>query len=424
MGDIVKKICIVTTHHISYNPRVLKEADAFHNRGYEVTVVTVNNHQQQSQFDQALMETRDWQLKTVNYRKELPEEKRRWLFFSIKQKLYRILSRFTLKMGIAERTLLKGYDELKKLAIAQKADVYIAHHAEALPIAYTSAKLNNTKFCFDAEDFHSGMGESGITSNENSVITFVEGKYLPYCNYITAASKGIGEAYAQQYGLSSPQTILNVFPQENVRYRNPTSPVRFYWYSQVIGPNRSLETLVEAASKLSLPFEVHLRGSFHSAEYESLLIELIEKKGLVGKFFFHPPILAEKIIGDAANYDVGLALESDVSINRNICVTNKIFSYLMSGLAIVGTDTYGQKDIFQHFPDAVCQCRQKDAEDLARAMSWFLENPVKLRLAKEEARRAAEKDYNWEKESQKLISGLEAALNPKPSAKSFVSQEL
>ncbi|HUC79660.1 MAG TPA: hypothetical protein VMR70_02045 [Flavisolibacter sp.] len=419
----MKKICIVTTHHISYNPRVLKEADAFHNRGYQVTVVTVNNHQQQAQFDALLMQTRSWQLKTVNYRKEIAAEKKRWLLFSVTQKMYAMLSRFTFGMGIAERTLLKGYDSLKKLAVNENADIYIAHHAEALPLAYAAAKLNKAKFCFDAEDFHSEMNEGKEPSKDEALISYVETKYLPHCTYITAASKGIGEAYARKYKLPLPQTILNVFPREAVSSPKKSGVVRFYWYSQVIGPNRSLETLVEAAAQIQHPFEVHLRGSFHSASYESTLKALIGQAGLTEKFFFHPPILAEKIIADAAHYDIGLALESDISVNRNICVTNKIFSYLMSGLAIVGTDTYGQKDIFQEFPEAVSLCLQNDANDLARAMSWFLENREKLWLAKEKAKNVAQESFNWERESAKLIAGIERILNTKAPVNLIVAQE-
>ena len=74
-SGIVKKICIVTTRHISYNPRVLKEADAFFSRGYEVSVVTVNNHHDQRRFDKELMQTRAWNLVTVNFRKEVSSEK-------------------------------------------------------------------------------------------------------------------------------------------------------------------------------------------------------------------------------------------------------------------------------------------------------------------------------------------------------------
>lgn len=419
----MKKICIVTTRHISYNPRVLKEADAFFGRGYSVSVITVNNHFGQHQFDRELMASRQWTLKTVDFRKEIKAEKGYWLRLSVVQKLYMLLSRLTLGFGIAERAALKGFDALQRLAKQEGADFYLAHHAEALGVAYKAAKANGAGFGFDAEDFHSGMSENGQTSREDELIAYLEAKYLPHCSYLTAASKGIGEAYADKYKVPLRNTILNVFPKEKIAGTAVNTPLRFYWYSQVIGPNRSLETLMQAAARVNHPFEIHLRGSFHSQEYKTKLEAMVQREGLQTKVFFHPPILAENINKDAAKYDVGLALESDISFNRNICVTNKIFSYLMSGLAIIGTDTYGQKDIFEQFPDVVRLCRQNNSGELAAAMTFFIEHPEQVLAAKKAARKAADQRFNWEVESERLLAGFEKSLNQKRKPQSVVQQE-
>lgn len=398
------KICIVTTRHISYNPRVLKEADAFYSKGYAVTVVTINNHAGQHKFDKQLMQDRKWQLKTVNFRREEKKEKSLWLLLSLKQKFYSFLSRFSYKSGIAERAALKGYDEVLRLAKKEGAGFYLAHHAEALGIAFTAARTHKAKFGFDAEDFHTGMNESATQSEDEKMLEFLERKYLPCCDWLTAASKGIGNAYQNKYGVKVNATVLNVFPKEQFADTIENGVVRFYWYSQVIGPNRSLETLLTAAAQIAEDFELHLRGSFHSPVYENILRTLVNDLNLQHKVFFHPPIVAEEIIADAAQYDVGLALESSVSVNRNICVTNKIFSYLMSGLAIVGTDTSGQKDIFSQFAEAVRICRQNEALDLAAAMRYFIQHPQKLAKAKDAARKAADLQFNWEAESEMFLN--------------------
>jgi spore maturation protein CgeB len=107
---------------------------------------------------------------------------------------------------------------------------------------------------------------------------------------------------------------------------------------------------------------------------------------------------------------VGLALESDISVNRNICVTNKVFSYLMSRLLIIGTDTEGQKDIFSHFPDASRIVRKKDAEDLSEAMQFYIIHKDRLMEAKTAAASAVKRSFNWELESQKLLGYIEETL--------------
>lgn len=402
-----KRICIVTVKHLSYNPRVLKEADAFFKNGYQVSVVTINNHFHQERFDKEIMKSRKWKLKTVNFRKEDKKEKWLWFYLSFKHKFFSALAKFSFHFGIAERAALKGYEELVTLARKEKADFYLAHHAEALAVGYQAARNSNAILGFDAEDFHTGMNEYSPESTQNSLISFLEAKYLPHYSYLTATSKGIGEAYARKYSLKKIRVILNVFPLWKSQHIKLNSPVRFYWYSQVIGPGRGLEILLKAASQIAEPFEIHLRGTFHSSEYENSLRTRIKNLNLLKKVFFHEPILAESIIHDAAQYDVGLALESDVSINRNICVTNKIFAYLMAGLAIVGTDTYGQKDIFSNFKHAVRICRINDAESLAAAMNGYIVNSETLLSAKFHARYAANEHFNWEKESEKLLSGVE-----------------
>ncbi|HET6253699.1 MAG TPA: glycosyltransferase [Puia sp.] len=405
------KICIVTTRHISYNPRVLKEADALSAAGYEVVVVTVSNSDRQAAFDEELMKRRSWRLRTVNFRRERSGERRYWVYLSLKQRAFLAFSRVSYGGGIAERAAEKAYDALAALATAEKADLYIAHHAEALGAAWRAARRTGARFGFDAEDFHTGMNEAGTVSAQDKLVEYLESKYLPHVVYMTAASKGIGEAYRKKYGLrQQPVTILNVFPYEELPVGEPGDPVKFYWYSQVIGPNRGIELLLEAASRVRLPFEIHLRGSMQSEAYRDRLKELCGSSGLWDRIVLHEPILAERLIGEANRYDVGLALESDISFNRNICVTNKTFAYLMSRLVLLGTDTEGQKDIFSFFPDATRIFRMNDAAGLAAEMEFLILHKDVLISGKQAAAKAVRDSFNWELESQKLLGYIKEAL--------------
>jgi glycosyltransferase involved in cell wall biosynthesis len=411
----VKHICIVTTRHISYNPRVLKEADAFQEAGYKVTVVTVNYQLQPALFDKELMSSRNWTLKTVNFRKEVPSEKMVWFRLSLQQKISALLSKFLIRDGIVSRALNKAYDPLLKMARQTKADLYIVHHPEALRIGWQAAVKYNAKFAFDAEDFHTGMNKSPLSPpDEERQVEYLEKKYLPLCDYITAASAGIARAYASKYDLELPAVVLNVFPKvklPNVQRRSDV--VKFYWFSQVIGPNRNIEYLFQAASVIPLPFEIHLRGDFHNEEYKKALEGLVGELKLHAKVFFHQPILSEQIIPDASSYDVGLALELKDFMNSNLCVSNKTFAYLMAGLAVIGNDTEGQKEIFTHFPDASSLCCLDDVSTLTEAMLKYIENPALLERAKKSARSVALNQFNWERESSKVLHLSDKVLSGK-----------
>ncbi len=266
MSKLIMRICIISNQHISYNPRVLKEADALTEAGYNVKVITVCNNSEQHRFDQELMASRKWEIKTVNYRRGYGAETVRWFWTGFRKRLFEKLSeKLTFSYRFAERAHGREYDELTHLACQYPADLYIAHHAQALGAAYRASKKYHASFAFDAEDFHTGEFQDANSATVKR-IEYLEKKYLPHCNYITAASENIAQALAQKYSIQQPETILNVFPLESLQVAGDRSQgagrkPSLYWYSQVIGPGRGLEQVVLAMNQLDTPCQLHLRGT-------------------------------------------------------------------------------------------------------------------------------------------------------------------
>ena len=455
------QVCIVTSKHVSYNPRVVKEADALAAAGHDVTVVTVCNNNEQALLDTGVMANRMWRLATVASRRVGVVESFRWLRFGLRQRIYaRILSPLTHRFGVAERAQGREYPELSRLACSVKANLYIAHHVESLGAACTAARKHRGRFAIDAEDFHSGMfavpatppetyfsvneieilltqAESQPKGAEQQRIEYLERKYLPFCDYITAASDGIGEAYALKYNLPRPTTILNVFPKEtilnsefsildstagllhtsvhhaiedNSKFKIQNSKLfKLYWYSQVIGPGRGLEDAVKALALMVSPCELHLRGT--SLEpFVTDLNGLATKLGVGRRLFIHPPCPPDDLIREAARYDIGLALENTVEMNRLICVTNKMFTYMNAGLAIIATDTPGQRGIMNQAPDVGMLCRMNNAESLAEAINSLISDPARLKKAQRASRLAAENRFNWALEAKKLLQIIDSGF--------------
>ncbi len=58
-----------------------------------------------------------------------------------------------------------------------------------------------------------------------------------------------------------------------------------------------------------------------------------------------------------SDFDIGLAIEDPTADeNRNICLTNKIWSYFQAGLYIVATNTLAQQQFMQLFEQHGCIC--------------------------------------------------------------------
>lgn len=409
-------ICIVTTSHISSNPRVVKEADAFTEAGYNVTVVTINNHPILWREDEWLMKSRGWKLVTFNYRRSDIRESFMWLWTGFRKKIFeKILSRITFHYDFAELAHGRETTELSRLSCRHPADLYIAHHPGALKAAYSAAKKYGARFAFDAEDFHTGELPQGVNTHQTGRIEYLESKYLPHCDYVTAASEGIAGALAEKYSIKEPEVILNVFPLESLPNQNNAlknhkdDHTSLYWYSQVIGPGRGLEEAVLALGRIRKPCQLHLRGILMDG-FDNHLKKLASESGAMNLLYFHPHAPAEQLIQLAAEHDIGLALETGDRLNRLLCVTNKQFVYMLAGLAIVATDTPGQKSVMDQAPDTGIMCKMADTESLANALEHLVSDPVKLTNARNASRQAAENRFNWDIEKKKLIRIAERCL--------------
>src|SRR5262249_3438816 len=133
---------------------------------------------------------------------------------------------------------------LARAAGQSPADLYIAHYPGALPGAAMAARRHEGVYAFDAEDFHLGdHPDTPLFRREKQMVRAIESRYLPGCVYVSAASPGIAEAYADAYRIARPTVIFNVFP----RSQGPSASTpagsaipgpSLYWFSQTIGPDR------------------------------------------------------------------------------------------------------------------------------------------------------------------------------------------
>jgi hypothetical protein len=97
------------------------------------------------------------------------------------------------------------------------------------------------------------------------MVRLIEGRHLSDCAFITAASPGIADAYAAEYGIARPTVILKTFPKANASPSStPSGSAQprpaIYWFSQTIGRDRGLQCAVQAASRSRCKPHLYLRG--------------------------------------------------------------------------------------------------------------------------------------------------------------------
>jgi glycosyltransferase involved in cell wall biosynthesis len=419
------RICLITPGHPSKNPRLVKEADALVEAGYDVHVIAGNYHPWGHDADRQY-QNRSWDIERVSYGAMASSWRQAYL--GGRKRIAEVLARW---LPREERELnLRAQHwvipELIERAQSISADLFIAHYLPAVPAALHAAQKQGGKAAFDAEDFHRGQfhtDERGCPDAQRT--RWFEETYLPQCDYLTAASPGIAHAYADALGVEEPATILNVFPRsersghtppKDLREEHPGSGVSLYWYSQTIGPDRGLEMVVRAMGQLQdrvddvPPLTLSLRGGWADG-YESDLRMLAQSVGLEDMQIRHlartPP---DQLIERASQHDIGLALEQAKSRNRDLCITNKIFAYLLAGLPVVATSTQGQQFVHQHAPDAVRLCSIGDVDEMVNQLLQWVRDAESRESAAAAACRVAEDRYNWDVEKERLLSTVRAAL--------------
>lgn len=314
--------------------------------------------------------------------------------------------------------------ELFRASMRCEADLYIAHHPEALPAATRAARKFGAKAGYDAEDLHTGMwaGPQG-PGLWDQLVGKIERHYLPLCSYLTSAAPGFSENYEEKYGVSRPTTILNVFPISerplSFRPSNPTTPLRLYWFSQTIGEKRGLEEVVRALGFLQdCDVELHLRGNW-AAGYRDKLLTLASSVGLDRRRIIdQPPAPPDEMVRLAAQYDIGLALEQPVDENRSLCLSNKLFVYLLAGNAIAATGSRGQKPLVSTLGHAAFSYEPGDPEGLAAGIRKWHEDRESLDSARERAWKWGTERYNWDLEQRSFLAVIDAVLRERETAAS------
>ena len=115
------------------------------------------------------------------------------------------------------------------------------------------------------------------------------------------------------------------------------------------------------------------------------------------------------VIRNMEQFDVGLALERPDHGNYSLAATNKLFGYLLSGLAVAATDTPGHREVMEQIPSAGFLYHAGNPAALAAGLGNWIADRERLRAAQQCAWDAARVRFCWDKEKEKLLTLLTSA---------------
>ena len=387
-----KTVCLITPGHIASNPRLVKEAVALSKAGYKVHIIFTQYVPYLIDHDQHILnQNPGWTYDALN-----------WTGYNLSSKISRLASKIMHALsGNINIKINRNYLWQLKKAINHKTDLYIAHNLGALPIAVIAAKKNKVKCGFDAEDFHRNEVNDNTDDPDVILKARIEEKYIPQLDYMTASSPQITEQYAALFNRDIT-TVINVFPKTDAHeiINNTHQPLQLFWFSQTIGPNRGLETIMEGINISNIESDVHLLG-FSTDEYKNQLVNLL-KPASKCTLHFHKPVYSEELFNIAKQFDIGFGSETGFCLNNNIALSNKILTYVQSGLAVIASNTTAQAAFVNQYPQV--GHIYNNAEELADTLSKYNSDRSFLYQTKQSAFKLGQTDLNWEMESAKFIT--------------------
>ncbi len=433
-----KKICMLVTNPVTNDPRVRREASTLVKAGYKVTVIGVGGEEdKQEEWLEGYMILRLPQSRFIGGESlrgaiALWAKRASPIFYRSLRSLRRAVSPGSREDRVADRKQHTARQVGKSsplsfprrlevdalhivrntklnlamaaVAIEQRADVYHAHDLDTLLAGYLAKRKTGKHLVYDFHELYTEQQDKiWKTVLWRAYYSLLERLLIKQACLKMTVCDSLAEWVGQRYGARGVITIMNVPRSWECQPIQPKHRrEKIIIYQGHYFRDRGLEQLIESARYLDHG-KILLRGHGH---FEDYLRNLVMEKGVQDRVVFAPPVPMTDLVRAAAEADIGAAPFVPVCLNTWFCLPNKLFEYMMAGLAIVGSDLPElRRIILGHNLGVVF--KPGDSKDLARAINELITDDARLEVMKRNARQAAREIYNWETEEKKLLEAYD-----------------
>lgn len=395
-----KKVCLLTDHHLCFNPRLWKEAFFYEKKGLDVVVLSMWLSREYLQKDMELLQGHSIFYKP--FLNLLPGEVKKNIhaFYRLRK---RIAGELQKKFNIGTRWAISYSPMLMfKHALKENADWYSAH----LECAFFAGKKlikAGKKVSFDFEDWYSR--DFLIPERPVNLLESWEKFALNNGVFCTAASKAMAEALEQHYLLRKPIFIIyngfSIEEEKNIqqdKIEDTDEGLKLLWFSRSIGPDRGIEPFLNSLSYCYFPVELHLLGKMEPGYKDFLDEKFIRLKK--HRLVVHPFISHNRLLSFISQYEIGLAIDDNINQNRKLTITNKILQYLQAGLHVLASDTKGHREVATYFPKTVTIVNIDTEEEVVAALTEFHNKNIQ-RI--KDQKQIFNTIFSWEAQEKKII---------------------
>lgn len=306
--------------------------------------------------------------------------------------------------------LLKKRNKMSlETALEVDADIYHLHEPELLPVGM-KLKRKGKIVIFDSHEYYGWQLRDNIHKIKvikvPAFLMKVFGNlYMHYEKHVCMKIDGVVQVCTMNgvdYFDHRCQKTLFIRNLPSLSDYTRKTPIDYSQGPAVamiggITKERGITQLVEAAHHAKA--KLLLAGAFSPKTYETELKEspayacvdykgFLDKKGMVA-------LLEEANIGASTLLNVGQYDKIDT-------LPTKVYDYMSMQLPVVISNTDFAQKMNEKYHFAICIDPEKP-EDIADAIKWLKEHPEQAVEMGNNGRKAIEEEFNWEKESEKLV---------------------
>jgi glycosyltransferase involved in cell wall biosynthesis len=288
-----------------------------------------------------------------------------------------------------------------------EASIWLANDWTALPLAARLARENGGVYGYDTHEF--AREEYGERRSwrfwHRPMVCAIEASLIGGAAVVSAVSGGIADQLDQVYRLVQKSLVVRNTPAFETAAFSPTGAVVRVLYHGIVTPGRGLEAAIDSVALWPADFELTIRGP-GAADYLDTLRRRIAGSGAAGRVHLAPPVPMTALVREAAAFDIGFFALPGSSRHNQFALPNKLFEYVMAGLAICVSDLPEMARIVRQY-DLGVLIASVDPAAIAAAIGRL--DRDRIDRYKRRALAAA-RELCWERESQRLVDAYGAAL--------------
>jgi len=297
-----------------------------------------------------------------------------------------------------------------------KADIFVFHDPELLPLALAMKLVSKARIVYDSHEsyrdlfLHKEYIKPQYAKLLSKAFGILEDFVVKRLDFVTSATKHIDS----QFDLGNRTAVLYNYPKlgewDNMPARVQDSACSEIVYIGNIVAERGISQLMQAIEPLDCL--LHLAGDYEPESYRKTLQALpgwskVKEYGYVDR---------TKVLQIISKSLAGLVLVQRLP-NYIESLSTKMFEYMAGGIAVIAPDFPIYKTIIEQNECGIC-VDPANVDQIRAAIAYLIANPGEARKMGENGMRLTKEVYNWESQENLLeavYTGLaKQGLNEQP----------